>query len=382
MRDFAQVRLSIWNDDAFRALSVFAQHLYFMLLSHPSLSYCGVGDWRPARLAALAADWKQNDVRAAAIELALAHFIVLDDETEEFLVRSFVRNDPLMRQKNLATSMARAFSTVGSDTIRGVIVHELKRLKRDAPNLGGWRSPEAMSLLSKPEIDPKAEEFSPKFPKVGASVDPSSDPKISEFNPEIQEIRASIDPSVNPSAACPVTPKFQNLSPKFLTPTTATATTTNRNDLREGERHDGGKGVKGGKGEDPESTPTPETESAPTQTSFGDSANAPTADDDHLDPLDALAAKHQAALKHGTPDQWSTPEDPRCHAHRNTPAGQVPNCGGCADARRWFQARAADAKTRRRSEIDACDECDSNGMAYANGIARRCTHGAKPTPPF
>ena len=48
MRDYAQVRLSIWNDDDFRELSPAAQWLYFLLLTHPTLTSAGVGDWRPA----------------------------------------------------------------------------------------------------------------------------------------------------------------------------------------------------------------------------------------------------------------------------------------------------------------------------------------------
>ena len=37
MRNYAQLNIAIWNDDDFRALTPQAQHLYFLLLSHPTL---------------------------------------------------------------------------------------------------------------------------------------------------------------------------------------------------------------------------------------------------------------------------------------------------------------------------------------------------------
>ena len=140
MRNYAQLNIAIWNDDDFRALTPQAQHLYFLLLSHPTLSYCGVGDWRPARIARMATGWAAQDVERAGAELTDRLFIVVDDDTEEFLVRTFVRNDPLMRQRNLGVSMARAFSLVASEGIRGVIVGELTRLAQARPDLKGLDS--------------------------------------------------------------------------------------------------------------------------------------------------------------------------------------------------------------------------------------------------
>jgi len=43
-REFAKIKASIWQDDDFRALPVEAQHLYFVVLTDPDLSYCGVAD--------------------------------------------------------------------------------------------------------------------------------------------------------------------------------------------------------------------------------------------------------------------------------------------------------------------------------------------------
>lgn len=153
-REYAQVRLAIWGDDDFRALSPRAQHLYLTLLTSPSLSHCGVGDWRPKRIAALAAGWSAGEVEEAAAELVGKLFIVVDEDTEEVLVRSFLRHDGLMKQPKMATAMASAHAAVASTVLRRVIVHELQRLKQDHPELKGWGSEKASELLSKESVDP------------------------------------------------------------------------------------------------------------------------------------------------------------------------------------------------------------------------------------
>ena len=228
MRNYAQLNIAIWNDDDFRALTPQAQHLYFLLLSHPTLSYCGVGDWRPKRLASMATGWTPADVQRAGAELIDRLFIVVDEETEEFLVRTFVRNDPLMRQRNLGVSMARAYSTVASDGIRGVIVHELQRLEDANPDLKSFGADEVRQVLEKPVIDPSV------YPcgkgsiegSVEGSVNPygegsvrgSINPKILEFDPSVQgSIEGSVEGSVNPygegSVRGSINPKILEFDP-------------------------------------------------------------------------------------------------------------------------------------------------------------------------
>lgn len=154
MRDFAQIRIAVWNDDDFRKLSPFAQLLYFTLLSHPSMNYAGVGDWRPKRIAKLAHGWSPDLVEDAAAELIEGLYILVDDDTEEYLVRSFVRNDSILKQPKLSVSMARAFAVVASAPLRGVIVWELRRLKKERPGLAAWKQGESAELLDKEAINP------------------------------------------------------------------------------------------------------------------------------------------------------------------------------------------------------------------------------------
>ena len=74
-REIANIRLSMWADRDWQALSRGAQHLYMYLLSSPSLSYAGVCDWRPNRIVVRSADWSIEELEADRAELEKGHFI-------------------------------------------------------------------------------------------------------------------------------------------------------------------------------------------------------------------------------------------------------------------------------------------------------------------
>ena len=186
-RDHARVSLSVWADDDWRDLSPAAQHLYFVLLTQPTLSYAGVADWRPARIRALASPWRRDGFDRAAVELARRLYIVVDEETEEVLIRSFVRHDGLMKQRNMAVSMVRAYEAIASKGIRAVFVHELARLRESDPELAGWVS--CAHLLDNRSVDPS--EYPTGYPSNDHEVDPSVDPSVEgqptgEPNPSVE----------------------------------------------------------------------------------------------------------------------------------------------------------------------------------------------------
>lgn len=151
-REHARINMGIWQDPEWRALPPQAQHLYFTLWAHPGLSYCGVVDWRPGRIAAGAQDWTAAEVRRTADCLRARHFIVTDDETEECLIRSWVRWDELMKQPRIAVSYANAFGAVASNLIRGVVIDELVKLQERDPDLPGLTKPQVVAMLDLPRI--------------------------------------------------------------------------------------------------------------------------------------------------------------------------------------------------------------------------------------
>jgi len=153
-REYAKVKSAIWQDDDFRSLPPLAQHLYFVILTDPDLSYCGVADWRPRRMAPKSATWSTDEIRQAGSVLTEHKLLIVDEETEEVLVRSFLRHDGVMQHNKLCVSAATAFASVASNTLRGVIVHELRRLQEEFPEWPSWERQQVQEVLKRNAVDP------------------------------------------------------------------------------------------------------------------------------------------------------------------------------------------------------------------------------------
>jgi hypothetical protein len=146
-RDRANIATNIWTDQDWRNLPTAQQHLYLLLTSHPTLSYSGVADWREARLAAMTADATPESVRAAAEGLQAERFVFIDDETEEILIRSFLRHDGLLKQPKLSISMVNAYGAIASARVREVVTFELQKLYREFPEWAAFGQEKVQALL-------------------------------------------------------------------------------------------------------------------------------------------------------------------------------------------------------------------------------------------
>lgn len=137
-RDHARIRVSIWDDPDFLALKSAEQHVYFALMSNKGLSRCGVIDYIPSRFERLASDFTTSRFRAAVKGLLGARFLVLDEATQELLVRSYVRHDGVFDRVNMGKAVGTAYEAVVSRSIRDAVGDELARLMKDKPDLPGW----------------------------------------------------------------------------------------------------------------------------------------------------------------------------------------------------------------------------------------------------
>lgn len=146
-RDRASIRLDMWADQDWRDCPQGAQHLYMLLLSHPALSYAGVADWKPGRIAAMTEGMTAELVVQNARILRAGHFILTDDESEEVLIRSFIKHDGLMKQPKLTVSMTNAYAAVASRQIREVIAFEVQKLQKAEPDLNAWSVKQVETLL-------------------------------------------------------------------------------------------------------------------------------------------------------------------------------------------------------------------------------------------
>lgn len=139
-RNHAQILVSIWSDEDFKALPVEAQHLYFVLLTQPALTLCGVLDYLPRRFAQASYEMTEDDVERAAKHLTDGRFIVIDYDTSELLIRSFIRRDGLLLIPNVSKGMANAYGSVMSALLRDRIEQELVRCRQLWPDLSSWKA--------------------------------------------------------------------------------------------------------------------------------------------------------------------------------------------------------------------------------------------------
>jgi hypothetical protein len=137
-RDHARMQLAIWDNDDFKALDVASQNAYWTLVTQRRLSYAGVLDYFPSRVATLASDNTEARVRAAVRRLEKTKFVVVDKSTHELLIRTYIKHDRVLERVNMGKACARAYGLVVSPTIRDAILLELGRLLAADPNLAGW----------------------------------------------------------------------------------------------------------------------------------------------------------------------------------------------------------------------------------------------------
>ena len=146
-RDRASIRIDMWGDGDWRDLSQDAQHLYMLLLSHPKLSYAGVTEWHPGKLAAMTNGVDAGKIMASGSALESHGFIVVEPSTDEVLVRSFIKHDGLMKQPKLVVSMTTAYAAVASRRIQLVIAHEVQKMRDREPDLRAWGVKQVQTIL-------------------------------------------------------------------------------------------------------------------------------------------------------------------------------------------------------------------------------------------
>ena len=127
-RDYAQIHHAIWQDADFLALPAADQRLYFLLVSQSSLNYAGKVDLTVARWARYAPDTTTADIRESLGRLHDCRFVLVDLETEEALVRTFIRNDGLWSNVRMLRVAVREAHQVQSKALRQALAEELAKL--------------------------------------------------------------------------------------------------------------------------------------------------------------------------------------------------------------------------------------------------------------
>ncbi|MGJ9405278.1 hypothetical protein ACHABQ_03000 [Nesterenkonia aurantiaca] len=147
-RDRAKINTGIWGDKDWKSLTMAEQWLYTTILTRPDLNHVGVGDWRPRRLSKLAVGISAEQVEEAAEGLQAKLFILVDDESEEVLIRSFLKHDGVLQNPNLGASIKSAYDSVVSSMLQEVVVHELHKLSERDPDLPAFTSVKSKAHLA------------------------------------------------------------------------------------------------------------------------------------------------------------------------------------------------------------------------------------------
>lgn len=313
-KDHARINLDIWGDDAWLDCEPDAQHLYMVLWTSPQLSYCGAGDWNPGRIATRSKGWTPEAVEIAGAKLSRDLFLIIDTDTDEFLMRSWVKHDGLWRTPNMAVSVANARAELASRTLRGIVVHEVTKIRAKNPESSSWTREAVEKMLSQKAIDPTTlESYNPVVnPTAKGGANPYANPWV--------------NPSANPTA-----------NPGSKGGDTETPTD----------------GVN--PGSNPGATPTP----SPTPSPIGGYVSTEGYVGDPTEPPTHNCSQHP----NGTTDPCRACGDAR-RAHAEHQAQQ-----------RREAARIKSSDARERAELRAqaileCDLCDDDG--YAEG--RPCDH--------
>ena len=128
MRAHGRILSRIWNDPEFVALEGGPQRLYLFLLSQPDLSHAGLVPLRIRRWAQKASAYDGAALEKDLGVLEDARFVLADHDTQEVLVRTFVRNDGVYKQPLVMQRMREDAQQIDSPRLRAMFLAELDRL--------------------------------------------------------------------------------------------------------------------------------------------------------------------------------------------------------------------------------------------------------------
>ncbi|MFE0887865.1 hypothetical protein ACFW4Q_02320 [Streptomyces rochei] len=133
-RGHGRILTSIWEDTDFIALEEKEQRLYLFLISQPNLNHAGLLDLTLRRWARKARGLTVAELEKRIGRLEETHFVVVDDDTEELLIRSFVRNDGVWRMPKVMGAMVSGALEISSRKLQQALLAEMDRIPLDELN--------------------------------------------------------------------------------------------------------------------------------------------------------------------------------------------------------------------------------------------------------
>lgn len=127
-RSYARITTSIWRDDDFLALSPSQQALYFMLVTQPDITAAGTLALTTRRWAKGSIGWSARLVEQELAALADRGHVVVDEDTEELLVRTFIKWDGGWNNTKRIPVIRDAALAIASPILRAQVAVEIGRL--------------------------------------------------------------------------------------------------------------------------------------------------------------------------------------------------------------------------------------------------------------
>jgi hypothetical protein len=146
----------------FRQLSPMAQWSYTMLLSQPQISNLGLLPYVPEKWVRLAAGLTTEQLEEALHELEDRHYVIIDKDAVELLVRTFIKHDQVFTQPALTTNARVLIRSVESETIRTYLLNRHVWLDGEA-----WFS-DAPAFIGKDNKERKKAEWTWDKSKIAA----------------------------------------------------------------------------------------------------------------------------------------------------------------------------------------------------------------------
>lgn len=200
-RTFAPLLVAVWNDPDFLALDEGPQRIYFVANSQANMTYCGVVPFMPVSWSGLAGNSSAGKIRRDVKVLEDKNFVVLDRQTEELWVKSFIKHNNVMSQPNVIKAMKASYETIRSAKIKRAVYQSVPKDARDGMTDPFGKPP--------PKAEPQPEPQSKGFTEGnGKPLDPTQGlgSKTSNLDPDL-DLASEPEPSPSPQPEPPPEPK-------------------------------------------------------------------------------------------------------------------------------------------------------------------------------
>ncbi len=174
-RSHGRIYTTIWSDADFVALTPDEQRLFLYIVTQPDLDHSGIIALRPKRWTRGSRHLTLDDITRALAGLEAARFVIIDEDAEELLVRSFMRWDGVWKQPNIAKAAAGSIQATTSPVIRDALRRELMRIDIGSAN-AEVRNLHATLLAALADGSPDPPDDPAPNPSANPSENPSGNP--------------------------------------------------------------------------------------------------------------------------------------------------------------------------------------------------------------